>query len=142
MVLNPLIVEQRYQEYLKQRERQKAMYAEVDKQRQELQSTIKAKVAATRLNEIHTAQDEYICECCGKAIPEGTRYRRQNIPNGSGWPEGVHFTQRITHLICNVSKCTFFEDCGNSQSGLCNNEFGRESYRDCGVYKKKSEASA
>lgn len=115
---------------------------QAQQQRQAQNEAAKQRYQAARLNEIHTAKDTYTCELCHKPIQEGTRYRRQNIPVGNGWPEGVHYQQRITHLVCNVAKCTFFEVCGNSQSGLCNNEYGRESYRECGVYKQKAEAQA
>ena len=115
---------------------------EAQKQRQTQQAYIKAKVQATRLAEIKTANEELTCELCHKPIPDGTRYRLQKTPIGYGFPEGTKYAFRKTHLICNVQKCPKFEECGNSTSGLCNNEYGRESYRECGVYKKKTEAQA
>jgi hypothetical protein len=117
-------------------------YEQLEQQRKDFQAAVKAKVEAARLSQIHTAQEDYVCDHCGKTIPEGTRYRRQRIVTGYGFPEGNHYDTRITHLVCCVTKCTFFEECGVSTSGLCNNEFGHQSFRECGVYKKKSEASA
>jgi hypothetical protein len=38
--------------------------------------------------------------------------------------------------------CTFYTICGNSQSLMCTNKACRDSFKECGVYKKKSEASA
>jgi hypothetical protein len=77
-----------------------AEYQEIKQQRLKLQEAAKAKFAAARLNEIHTATKEYICECCGRTIPKGIEYRRQKISVGYGFLEGTHYQTRITHLVC------------------------------------------
>jgi hypothetical protein len=102
MVLNPLIVEQRYREYLAKKEAAKTENAQLEQQHKAQQAFIKAKVEATRQNEIHTATQDYQCDNCGCTIPTGTQYRRANIKVGYGHFEGYHYRQRITHLICNV----------------------------------------
>jgi type II secretory pathway pseudopilin PulG len=102
MVLNPAIVEQRYREYLAKKEVAKAETLQLEQQRKAQEAYIKAKVEATRLNEIHTATQDYQCENCDRTIPAGSQYRRANIKVGYGHFEGFHYRQRITHLICNV----------------------------------------
>lgn len=105
MVLNPQIVEQRYKEYLAKKAVAKAENAQLEQQRKTQQAFIKAKVEATRQNEIHThtkADVELVCKRCGKVIPVGSQYRCQNIKVDYGGFEGYHFRPRITHLICNV----------------------------------------
>jgi hypothetical protein len=111
-------------------------------QRQQQQAYIKAKVNAAHMNEIKTANEELTCDNCGKPISEGTQYRRQNILVKVDWPTNK-YEYANKHLVCVINHyCTLFEECGNTQSAMCTNKAARETYRDCGVYKKKSEASA
>ena len=98
---------ERIQELLAERqaeaEKRARIDAELQAQRDAANQAAKARYQAARLNEIHTAQKEYVCECCGKAIAKGTEYRRANIPTGYGHFEGTHFQQRITHLVCAIT---------------------------------------
>ena len=142
MVLNPLIVEQRYQEYLKQREQRQAEQAQLDAQAQTLKVAATENIEKKRLSEIHTAKKEYVCECCGKLIAKGMKYRRQSIPVAYGFVSSVktttQYVQRITHLVCSVEKCTFYETCGNSLSWMCTNKAGHDSYKECGSYRRQN----
>lgn len=99
--LSPEIAAQ-YNKFLARKAVQDKVDAEIKAQWVARRTAIQAQVEATRLNEIHTAQKEYICENekCGGIIAKGTRYRRQNIPVGYGYFEGTHFQTRITHLVC------------------------------------------
>lgn len=119
-------------------------YEQLEKQRKDFYAAKTAQVEAARLNQIHTAQNDYICDNCGKTIPQGTRYRRQKIIVGYGFPEGVHYGEpRKTHLVCVINHyCPQFEECGNTQSTMCTNKAYRDSFKECGVYKKKTEAQA
>lgn len=91
-----------YEQYKAQREAKQKENQIAQQQLTQHQTLAKARYEAARLNEIHTAKKDYECECCGKTIPKGTQYRRQNIPTGYGFLEGTHYTQRITHLVCNM----------------------------------------
>ena len=106
--MNDLMIDDRFQAYVMDREGKQRLSIleeeEIQRQRNQLKTYVRAKVEATRLNEIHTAKKEYLCECCGKAIQKGTEYRRQNIPIGYGFMEGTHYQQRITHLVCSIRK--------------------------------------
>jgi hypothetical protein len=142
MVLNPLIVEQRYQEYLAEKAQREATHAKLDSEREQQQAFIKAKVQAAHMNEIKTANEELTCDNCGKPIPEGTQYRRQNILIKVDWPTNK-YAYANKHLVCVINHyCTLFEECGNTQSAMCTNKACRDSFKECGVYKKKTEASA
>lgn len=76
----------------------------LDQETLERRTLIQAKINAMRLNEIHVATKDYMCQCCGKTISKGSQYRRSNIPTGYGALEGTHYTQRITHLVCAITK--------------------------------------
>ena len=106
MVLNPVLVEQRYQEYLVEKSKKDAETAELETQRRALQAATKTRWEATRLAQIHTAEQDYVCECCNKLIPEGTQYRRQNIPVSYGFVSAskntTRYVARITHVVCSV----------------------------------------
>jgi len=91
-----------YAEYKAKQAAQQAENQLLEQQKQQHQEAAKARFQAARLNEIHTATKDYECQCCGKTIPKGSQYRRQNIPVGFGFVEGTHYQQRITHLVCVV----------------------------------------
>lgn len=93
---------QAYQKYVSERAIRERENQQAQAQTEQHQAAAKARYQAHRLNQIHTAKQDYECECCGKTIPKGTQYRRQNIPVGFGFMEGTHFTQRITHLVCSM----------------------------------------
>jgi hypothetical protein len=72
----------------------------INKHRATQQALVKAEVEAARHNQIHTAKKEYICEVCNHTIPIGTKYRRQTLVTGYGFPEGNHYESKITHVSC------------------------------------------
>ena len=87
-------------EYHRKKQEREATDAKLKAERTAQQTYIKAQVEATRLNEIHTATKDYVCQNCGIKIPKGTRYRRGKVPVGFGWAEGTHYAERVTHLVC------------------------------------------
>lgn len=138
----PPAIQAQYEKYLAERAQREATLAKLDNERQQQQAYIQAKVHAAHMNEIKTANETLTCDNCGKPIPQGTQYRRQNILVKVDWPTNK-YAYANKHLVCVVNHyCPRFEECGNTQSAMCTNKTCHESFRECGVYKQKTEAQA
>jgi uncharacterized protein YlaI len=103
-MLNPDLVAQRYHEHLaKQAEKLKNQpdYEQLKKEEEISRAIVAQKVQDARNRQIHTAKKkEYLCEVCNHIIPIGTKYRRQTLVTGYGFPEGNHYETKITHVGC------------------------------------------